>query len=337
MLEAGGLCWPIFSIYVKDSINNVFFVNHSPCVSFLKSLREFYRKSKILFVIHDQGWTAPLLGDKQRLKELVSGNSSRKINQEEQFVRKYFHQEQKMYNIVDDVVCLSETTEELLCNTYKIGNDKVHVVHNGISIKDYGNSSLDRQSIRDNLGISPDDRVFLFVGRTVKAKGIDDLFEAFENLCEHNINIRLVVAGEIFRFNDLARLAPKSSAHITYTGLIPKDELRKWYIASDIGVIASYTEQCSYTGLEMMAHGLLVISTDGNGLTDMFRDQYNAIVANIKPKLAENLEKAMQKALSLDERQRNAISHNAIECVRENYSLTQMGEGYSKILFSEPI
>ena len=40
MLESGGLCWPVLKMYVVDNEENVFIVNHSPCVEFLKSLRE---------------------------------------------------------------------------------------------------------------------------------------------------------------------------------------------------------------------------------------------------------------------------------------------------------
>lgn len=52
-----------FSLYIPDSTDNVFFINHSPCSVFILSLRESHPKSKVVFVIHDFGWTRNLMGD----------------------------------------------------------------------------------------------------------------------------------------------------------------------------------------------------------------------------------------------------------------------------------
>lgn len=71
------------------------------------------------------------------------------------------------------------------------------------------------------------------------------------------------------------------STKVTYTGHLERKELKKWYQMADIGVIPSYTEQCSYVGIEMMMHGLPIVTSDGFGLRDMFKDQGNAIVVPI--------------------------------------------------------
>lgn len=115
MLESGELCWPILRMYVPDNKYNVFFVNHSPCVAFLKSLRKVYKRSRIVFTIHDQGWTAPLMGDRNRLREVISKSyPCKKRYETELFCKRYFKQERQMYNIADDVICLSENTKDLL-------------------------------------------------------------------------------------------------------------------------------------------------------------------------------------------------------------------------------
>lgn len=338
MLESGDLCWPILKMYVADNKDNVFFVNHSPCVEFLRSLRELYKKSRIVFTIHDQGWTAPLMGDRNRLCEIISKSYPRKKQYEtELFCKRYFRQERRMYQISDDVICLSENTKDILCHIYKIPIEKVHLIPNGYPTTESQYSFAMRQQLRTDLGIGQEERVLLFVGRTVKAKGIDDLLTAFENLWKLDNQLRLVIAGEVFRLNDFAKLTPYSTAHITYTGLIPQEQLKKWYVAADIGVLPSYTEQCSYTGMEMMANGLLIVTTDGNGLTDMFRLGYNALVANIKHNLQENLERTLNAALRLDNDRRASICHNAKETLQRRYSLSGMQEGYRSLLHKESI
>ena len=333
MLESGGLCWPVLKLYVADSEENVFFVNHSPCVEFLKSLRELYKKSRIVFTIHDQGWTAPIMGDKEHLREVIVKNYPRKKRYEtELFCKKYFRQERRMYKIADDIICLSESTKELLCDTYKIPMDKIHLIPNGYTEIRNQRTLTIRQQFREELGIEQNDQVLLFVGRTVKAKGIDDLLMAFENLWKQNNRLHLVIAGEVFRLNDFTKLTPYSATHITYTGLISQEQLKKWYVAADIGVLPSYTEQCSYTGMEMMANNLLIVTTDGNGLTEMFHHEYNALIAQIKPNFSENLEQTLWVALNLDEGMRASICHNAGRVLQMRYSLSCMREGYRKLL-----
>lgn len=337
MLDIGGLFWPLLRMYVDDVAENVFFVNHSPCVDLLKTLRENYRKARVVFTIHDQGWTASLLGNKVKLREVVSKSFPNKERYKtERFCKKYFQQERKMYNFVDDVVCLSRTTRALLCDTYKIPLSKVHLIPNGYCSDTANGEILDKSEVRKELGIRPEEKLLIFVGRTTVAKGIDELLKAFDNLCMKHENLHLVIAGEVFRFNEFSKLTRHSASRITYTGLIPKDLLNKWYAAADIGVIPSFTEQCSYTGMEMMAKGLLIVTTDGNGLTDMFRADYNAIVAKIEPNLSENFEKALESALQLDETKRKQICRNAQDCVQRQYSLAAMRERYRKLLTNEP-
>lgn len=337
MLNGGGLFWPFLKLYISDNSNNIFFINHSPCADFMRVLRREFPMSKVVFTIHDQGWTASLLGDKERLVNIISKNyPSKQKYAVEIFCKKYFEQECQMYNIADCVVCLSETTKQLLHSIYSIPPHKVFVIPNGQPTNVEVNELDNRKSIRALLGIGPDERVLLFVGRTVEAKGLDALLQAFERLWVRDNKLRLIVAGEVYRFNEFAKLTPRSLSRITYTGLISKDILQLWYIASDIGVLPSYTEQCSYTGIEMMANKLLVVTTDGNGMTDMFQPMYNALVAHIRPNLSKSLEQTIYYALKLDKEKSLQIRKNALKIVEKKYSITAMKNGYRKIIFPEP-
>ena len=64
------------------------------------------------------------------------------------------------------------------------------------------------------------------------------------------------------------------------TGSISRYELKNWYQIADIGILPSYAEQCSYVGLEMMAHKLPVVASDGFGIRCMFNHK-NAEIATI--------------------------------------------------------
>lgn len=96
-------------------------------------------------------------------------------------------------------------------------------------------------------------------------------------------------------------------------------------------MLPSYTEQCSYTGMEMTNSNLLIVTTDGYGLTDMFHPE-NALVAHTKPNLGNSLEQAMELALHLTEDVRQSICLRAKDYLHTHYALSVMKEGYHKLL-----
>lgn len=278
-MKAGELICPLLSLYIEDKKDNVFFVNHSPCSDFLKAIRANFPKSKIVFTIHDQGWTSPFLGNSESLRKVLAHHKVNNIdNNTVRYVMDFCKEEKKMYKIADAVICLSHSTYQLLHEVYGASTNKLYYIPNCF-IKNTNGLALSKKEARAKLYISEKEKILLFVGRPTKAKGIFELLKAFEQICVTFKDIRLVVAGEVHSLGDYTKLTPSSSSHITYTGLLSSDQLNIWYAAADIGILPSYTEQCSYTALEMLNNIGVVVSTDGWGLNEIFHDAQNAIVA----------------------------------------------------------
>ena len=123
---------------------------------------------------------------------------------------------------------------------------------------------------------------------------------------------------------------------VIYTGHLEASVLQQWYQMADIGVIPSYTEQCSYVGIEMMMHGLPIVASDGFGLRDMFKDDVNAIVAPIgkRTKKAKGFSENLAHALAMllySKALRDKIGRNARETYVNYYSLRHMQEGYRRL------
>ncbi|WP_443962298.1 glycosyltransferase family 4 protein [Prevotellamassilia timonensis] len=302
-MKAGELICPLLSLYIEDKKDNVFFVNHSPCSDFMKAIRANFPKSKIVFTIHDQGWTSPLLGNSENLRKVLAHRKVNNIdNDTVRYVRNFCKEEKKMYQIADAVICLSHSTYQLLHEVYGASTNKLYYIPNCF-IKNSNGLALSKKEARAKLYISEKEKILLFVGRPTKAKGIFELLKTFEQICATFKDIRLVVAGEVHSLGDFTKLTPTSSSHITYTGLLNPEQLNLWYAAADIGVLPSYTEQCSYTALEMLYNIGIVVSTDGWGLNEIFHNSQNAIVAQtttINDAFTQELVKAIEIALTLD-------------------------------------
>ncbi len=335
-VETGELSWPVFKLYVEDSAENVFFVNHTPCADFLKCLRRLYRKSRIIFTIHDQGWTEPLLGNTDSLRRILTRQRLTKAEREQAiYVRTYCGLERKMYRIADDIVCLSSATLCLLQELYGVPGHKIHLIPNGLDLNVRPASASLQADIRLSLGLSPDERIMVFVGRTVRAKGIYELCKAFDRVSQADRKLRLVIIGKVNDANTMLELLPHSAPHVTLTGQIGHDMLQQWYQVAEIGLLPSYSEQCSYAGIEMMAHGLLVLTTDGNGLRDMFTHRVNALVAPLAGDFTENLTQCLKTALSLSSSERETICRKGLEIANSRYSLASMTRAYEKLLFGD--
>lgn len=340
-LNAGGLDFPLLSLYIEDKKANVFFVNHSPCVGLLKAIRANFPKSKIVFTIHDQGWTVPLLGNSKCLKELKK-NRFVKIeglnHSVAKFIGKYCNEEKKMYNIVDAVICLSRSTYHLLHDFYGIAYHKLYFIPNCLP-QSANISFVEKNEARKILHLNDSEKVLLYVGRTSKAKGIIELLRVFERICYKIKNVRLVIVGEVHSLEEFTKLTPTSCSQITYTGLISSEQLALWYASADIGVIASYTEQCSYTALEMLHTPGVVVTTDGWGLDEVFNDK-NAIIAPIQSKsneieskqFEENLYSALIKALTLEKAELYELKNQCKELLENRYNLERMSLEYKKLI-----
>lgn len=110
---------------------------------------------------------------------------------------------------------------------------------------------------------------FLFVGRIVRDKGINELVAAFKRLYSEHPECRLVLVG---RYEDnLDPISQETRADIeAYEDIMavgPQygDDLLAWYAASDCFVMPSYREGFPNTVLEAGAMGLPSVVTDING------------------------------------------------------------------------
>lgn len=130
---------------------------------------------------------------------------------------------------------------------------------------------------------------FLFVGRIVRDKGINELCYAMDMLSGF-APVRLILVGEYE--NDLDPISEESKSIIEsktvieYVGPKYGDELIAFYAAADCFVLPSYREGFPNTVLEAGAMGLPSIVTDINGSREIIKDRVNGMIIPSKDKKA---------------------------------------------------
>lgn len=325
-----------FKLYIPDSCKSVFFINHSPCERSLSMMKNSHPQSKLIFTIHDLGWTSAFTGDVEAFREMIHQEKAAEESERNERVRNFYEEERNMYELADRVVCLSQDTSDLLVDTYLVPSDKIVLIPNGLRPA----PSSNREELRQKLFVSKDDKVLLFSGRPTLKKGMYALLQAFELVLEVEPDARLVIAGFDNEINieKLISIASPYAKRVTFTGLIERKRLSEWYSAADVGIIPSYYDQCPYTGIEMMMHGLPVVASDGYSLRNMFRDGLNARTARIGNR--ENSEEFIRSIaaatleLLASKKLREKLSRGAATVFQSTYHVRNMKESYRGLLDS---
>jgi glycosyltransferase involved in cell wall biosynthesis len=161
---------------------------------------------------------------------------------------------------------------------------------------------------------------FLFVGRIVRDKGINELCDAFTQLHQQYPNTRLWLVGSfedsLDPISEDARKAIDTNDAICAVGRKGGDDLLAYYAAADCFVFPSYREGFPNTVLEAGAMGLPNIVTDINGSREIIKDGINGVI--VPSKDADALYHAMQQMVT-DEGYRKMIASNARRMIASRF------------------
>lgn len=209
----------------------------------------------------------------------------------------------------------------------KITKKPLTVLHNGsgngVDIN-YFNPELPEiivkaKEIRGNFtGVN-----FVFVGRLVGDKGVNELVEAYIRLNQEISATRLYLVGG--KEQDLDPISPQTLKTIDDNPNIfavgPQKDVRPYLKASDIFVLPSYREGFPNVVLEALSMGLPVIVTDVNGALDAVKDGLNGFV--IPKKDVDSLHSKMMD-LALDSKLRNSLASHARQFVFDHFKNTDV-------------
>lgn len=176
---------------------------------------------------------------------------------------------------------------------------------------------------------------FVFVGRIVRDKGINELCEAFEKLKESHTSVRLLLVGrfedELNPVSDKTRNIINNDDSIEAVGEKSGDELLAYYAAADCFVMPSYREGFPNTVLEAGAMELPSIVTDINGsreiITNLSGNATNIIYDKVQlrdngiivpSKDAKALFKAMRE-ITNNQVMRERMAGNAREMIASRF------------------
>lgn len=177
--------------------------------------------------------------------------------------------------------------------SFEITKKEIIKIHNGtlngIDLKDWDPTKIkahELEKLKNRLKLE-NTHIFLFVGRLVIDKGIEELLETFKWLTEiSSKKVHLLLLGDFEKgMNSLSQESLdiiQTDKNITHLGFI--NDVKPYFMIADSIVLPSYREGFSNVSLQAGAMGKPIIITEVNGSEDLIIEGMNGNIIPVKSK-----------------------------------------------------
>ena len=166
---------------------------------------------------------------------------------------------------LNHIVTVSEASRQDIAKAFGIGEDKIHIVHNGIAT--------------DLFRPMPDthrkpNRIMATASADAPLKGLAYLLNALVDIRKQVPEAELLVVGKLKEDGDTRKLIDKLDLwdHVTFRSDLTPQEIVDLYAEASVAVVPSIYEGFGLPAGEAMASGVPVVSTDGGALPEVVGD-----------------------------------------------------------------
>ena len=193
--------------------------------------------------------------------------------------------------IVSELIVPTKKTYDLFKKKYQIER-QINIIPTGIDIERFKKDNYDKKDLlllRKKYNISKNDFVLLLVSRiSEEQKNINFLLKQQEKINKHHKDIKLLVVGDGPDLNKFKQ-EYKNNKNIIFTGMIPWDEVSKYYQIGNIFVTASKTETQGLTVIEAISSGLPVVCMEDDSFKLAIINEYNGLFFNDEEEYLKNI------------------------------------------------
>jgi glycogen synthase len=195
--------------------------------------------------------------------------------------------ERNAVQAADAIIAVSGGMKKDILSCYDIPASKVHVIHNGIDLKEYRPSAA--SSARRRWGISLDKPYVLFVGRVTRQKGIIHLVNALPRI-DASAQIVLCAGAP-----DTKEIAAEMAAAVTrirrtrqnviwIEKMLPKPDLIELYSHAAVFCCPSIYEPFGIINVEAMACGAPVVASATGGILEVVASGKTGLLVGFTPR-----------------------------------------------------
>jgi glycosyltransferase involved in cell wall biosynthesis len=214
----------------------------------------------------------------------------------------------KMLNACDEILCVSQFTKDEMIKLHGDVAKKYSVLNNCLDpflpVLAKQNDSID---LRSKYGFAPSEKILFTLTRmdaTERYKGYDRVLQAMALLIKEMPYLKYIIGGsydeiEKKKIDELIyELGLKDN--VVITGFISDENLKDYFLMSDVYVMPSYNEGFGIVFIEAMYYGLPVIAGNKDGSVDaLLKGKLGTL---IDPMDIEALKNAIEDNLELNKK-----------------------------------
>ena len=187
-------------------------------------------------------------------------------------------------------IAISQMVKKNILKHYQCSQENISVVYNGVDLTRFhpDNRNKYRAIIREELGISENSILILFVGSGFERKGLKALLLSTQHFRPEDWRLLIVGKGKLSKYLEFAPANLRSQ--ILHKEPIP--DIEKYYSAADIFVLPSIYEPFGNANLEALASALPIITTRNCGSADIIQHGGNGLIVETpesSQEIAENI------------------------------------------------
>jgi len=229
----------------------------------------------------------------------------------------------KLYERVTITIAISRIIKKNLMDTTTLTEDKILLLHNGVSLDKFNPVNAARAEVRKEFNISDDDIVIGMLGRFSWGKGHEEFLLAARELNHKYNNLKFLVVGEPSEGENeyaekIKMLAVEYNliGSIIFTGF--RSDTPNIISAMDIFAFPSHSEAFGQSLVEAMAMGIPSVCSNSDGILDIAVD---GVTSHLFEKRNAEDFTAKLKLLVESPEDRKRFGAAAIKRVKENFEL----------------
>jgi len=321
----------IYSLNKRDGIN----------VKIIKRLVKILKKNEI-HIIHSHNWATlfyAVIAAKMAGTPIIIHGEHGIETKNIQDNYKQFLAKKILYHLCHHLIGISKDIKKSLIQRYKIPDEKITVIHNGVETKEHG-FNKDKNTVKEKYNLQRFSTIIGTVGRIKPVKDFITLIRAFAIVKKVYPDSALVIVGP---GNDetnpyyikLNKFINDMDIHdVFFTGTI--DNIPEILSVFNLFVNSSLSEGISNTILEAMANKVPVVASRAGGNPELVAHEKSGLLfecQNEKECADSVLEILKEPAL------REAYVDSAYENVMQNHTMESMFQKnttlYKKLLYSK--
>jgi len=192
----------------------------------------------------------------------------------------------KILQNTDKIFVVNESVKKIIINEYKIREDRISVIPNGIDIKKFEKKIKNEQTF-----------TVIFSGVMYYHRGLDILLDSISKVVLKIPNIKVVLLGDGPEMEKLKEISQKRNLrkNIKFKGWIDRNNIPNYLASSSIGIGPLMLTEVTKNALpikvlEYMASSLPIIARTGTLSNDILKEGKNGFFINDSEDLAAKLE-----------------------------------------------